>query len=196
MSATEIAMHYSDHAQPALLYLVPGVLISLLLTATFRGELKVMWLYTEEEDEDQDVGGKNKDSTESKAEAKSVERKQRKSLFSFSRTTNTESKITGPVSALVKSPDSEEGDKQSVSPKERSVDKAESLEGEFRRDPERDIVFFSVGKADSWSSLSKISAEVGAKEEQQGEPKWVVPTQKHEEQGDMEGHAGKRLRTA
>ena len=44
-----------DHAQPALLYLVPGVLGSVWLTAAARGELSLIWNYTEaiEEEEDQ-----------------------------------------------------------------------------------------------------------------------------------------------
>lgn len=36
------------HGQPALLYLVPGVLGSLYLTAIARGELKQVWSYTED----------------------------------------------------------------------------------------------------------------------------------------------------
>ncbi|WYZ39484.1 hypothetical protein EsH8_III_001398 [Colletotrichum jinshuiense] len=36
------------HGQPALLYLVPGVLGSLWLTGLVRGELKEMWIYTED----------------------------------------------------------------------------------------------------------------------------------------------------
>ncbi|OLN96490.1 Intramembrane protease 2 [Colletotrichum chlorophyti] len=36
------------HGQPALLYLVPGVLGSLWLTGLLRGELKEMWMYTED----------------------------------------------------------------------------------------------------------------------------------------------------
>ncbi|CCF47062.1 signal peptide peptidase [Colletotrichum higginsianum] len=36
------------HGQPALLYLVPGVLGSLWLTGLVRGELKEMWMYTED----------------------------------------------------------------------------------------------------------------------------------------------------
>ncbi|KAL6703297.1 hypothetical protein ACN47E_010004 [Coniothyrium glycines] len=50
--ATLGVMMIWNHAQPALLYLVPGVLGSLWLTALFRGELDLMWNYTEEiEDE-------------------------------------------------------------------------------------------------------------------------------------------------
>ena len=36
------------HGQPALLYLVPGVLGSIVLTALFRGELRKLWSYTED----------------------------------------------------------------------------------------------------------------------------------------------------
>jgi minor histocompatibility antigen H13 len=45
-----------NHAQPALLYLVPGVLGSIWLTAIARGELGLVWRYTEEvEDEDKNT---------------------------------------------------------------------------------------------------------------------------------------------
>nr|POF05969.1 signal peptide peptidase [Quercus suber] len=40
-------MSVFDHAQPALLYLVPGVLISIWGTALVRGELRPMWEFTE-----------------------------------------------------------------------------------------------------------------------------------------------------
>ncbi|KAH7392595.1 intramembrane protease 2 [Pyrenochaeta sp. MPI-SDFR-AT-0127] len=48
MLATLGVMMVWNHAQPALLYLVPGVLGSLWLTALVRGELNLMWTYTEE----------------------------------------------------------------------------------------------------------------------------------------------------
>lgn len=52
--ATLGVMMIWNHAQPALLYLVPGVLGSLWLTALVRGELKLMWEYTEEIAEDEE----------------------------------------------------------------------------------------------------------------------------------------------
>lgn len=51
--ATLGVMMVWNHAQPALLYLVPGVLGSVWLTALVRGELKVMWNYTEEIEEEE-----------------------------------------------------------------------------------------------------------------------------------------------
>ena len=53
MIVTMIVMQVAQHAQPALLYLVPGVLISLWGTALFKGDLKLFWMYTEEEEEDE-----------------------------------------------------------------------------------------------------------------------------------------------
>ena len=45
---TLVIMHTFKHGQPALLYLVPGVLISLWCAAFVRGEVKAMWAYTED----------------------------------------------------------------------------------------------------------------------------------------------------
>jgi minor histocompatibility antigen H13 len=47
MLATLGVMSVFQHAQPALLYLVPGVLISLWGTALLRGELTEMWEFSE-----------------------------------------------------------------------------------------------------------------------------------------------------
>jgi minor histocompatibility antigen H13 len=47
MLTTLAVLTIFNHAQPALLYLVPGVLGSLWGTALVRGELQLMWDYTE-----------------------------------------------------------------------------------------------------------------------------------------------------
>jgi minor histocompatibility antigen H13 len=54
MMATLIVMQVAEHAQPALLYLVPGVLTSLWGTALIKGDLKLLWEYSEAWEEDQD----------------------------------------------------------------------------------------------------------------------------------------------
>ncbi|KAF9886254.1 hypothetical protein FE257_011867 [Aspergillus nanangensis] len=63
MLATLIVMQIFAHAQPALLYLVPGVLISLWTTALVRGEIREMWEFSdaEEEEEDEPEDQKEKD---------------------------------------------------------------------------------------------------------------------------------------
>lgn len=42
-------MHFFDSAQPALLYLVPACILSSLLTAAIRGELKTLLTFSEEQ---------------------------------------------------------------------------------------------------------------------------------------------------
>ena len=71
MLCTLVIMQTYGHAQPALLYLVPGVLGSLWSTALIKGDLKTMWEFTEAEEELDD--GK-------KGKAKGME-----SIFSVSR---------------------------------------------------------------------------------------------------------------
>jgi minor histocompatibility antigen H13 len=60
MVATMVVMQVFQHAQPALLYLVPGVLLSMWGTALVRGDLKLLWAYTEDqEDEEKEKKGKD-----------------------------------------------------------------------------------------------------------------------------------------
>src|SRR5207247_2573966 len=59
MLATLGVMHIWGHAQPALLYLVPGVLGSVWLTALFKGELNMMWDFSEAVEEDESSGKKS-----------------------------------------------------------------------------------------------------------------------------------------
>ena len=52
--ATVLVMQVWGHAQPALLYLVPGVLGSFWGTAVVRGEVGLLWRYTEAEDDEEE----------------------------------------------------------------------------------------------------------------------------------------------
>lgn len=63
MLATLGAMQISNHAQPALLYLVPGVLTSLWATAWVKGDAAEMWRFSDAAEEEDD--GK-KDSADGK----------------------------------------------------------------------------------------------------------------------------------
>jgi minor histocompatibility antigen H13 len=69
MLTTLVVLNAFSHAQPALLYLVPGVLGALWGTALCRGELKLMWEYTEADDE-KDEKEKDKKNGSKKEEAK------------------------------------------------------------------------------------------------------------------------------
>ena len=54
MLFTLVVLNVYNHPQPALLYLVPGVLIALWSTALVRRELPLMWNYTEDGSLDDD----------------------------------------------------------------------------------------------------------------------------------------------
>ena len=65
---TIVVMLIFDHGQPALLYLVPGCLIAVLTTALIKGELSLMWEFTEDEfitppDDEDDDKSKNPEKT-------------------------------------------------------------------------------------------------------------------------------------
>jgi len=132
MITTLVVMTSFQHAQPALLYLVPGVLVSLWGMALIKGELKEMWDFTEaEEDIEQkpDQGGKPKSGSY-------------QSIFSNEKSKRNEEKMRRALSKHVQQGDSEPGEETSVQVK--SKDKVKRVEDEFRRDRYRDIVYFAV----------------------------------------------------
>jgi minor histocompatibility antigen H13 len=74
MIATLLVMSIWQHAQPALLYLVPGVLTSIWSTALIRGEVQQMWAYTEEvsgEAAEDDTDKKKQSGDDGKPDSKS-----------------------------------------------------------------------------------------------------------------------------
>lgn len=76
---TLVVMHVFRHAQPALLYLVPGVIGALWSTAVVRGEARAMWAYTEEgEDEDSPADPDSKVDKEDKKDKKDAKKKDKK----------------------------------------------------------------------------------------------------------------------
>ncbi|OAP56611.1 hypothetical protein AYL99_08723 [Fonsecaea erecta] len=111
MVVTVIVMQVAQHAQPALLYLVPGVLLSLWGTALVKGDLKELWHYSEQPDvddkkakevkEEKDLSASTgRDSTEDKAitdsasmnKAKGVDRVAVEETQSANRTQDTSKK--------------------------------------------------------------------------------------------------------
>lgn len=73
MLVTLYVMHVWNHAQPALLYLVPGVLGTVWGTAVVRGEVGMAWRYTEEVEVDEDEKNKKeKEGGEDKTERKTI----------------------------------------------------------------------------------------------------------------------------
>jgi minor histocompatibility antigen H13 len=95
MFVTLYILNVYNHAQPALLYLVPGVLGALWGTALLRGESGLMWRYTEdgsidvagekvEKDEKEKDGGEKKEDGKGKEEKKGEAHSHHVFLFSLS----------------------------------------------------------------------------------------------------------------
>jgi minor histocompatibility antigen H13 len=79
MVVTLLVMQYWKHAQPALLYLVPGVLVSLWGTALVRGELKLFWDFSDSVEREETTEGSKDPST--KKEKQDNEKSGRRGFF-------------------------------------------------------------------------------------------------------------------
>ncbi|KAH0149809.1 peptidase A22B, signal peptide peptidase, partial [Aureobasidium melanogenum] len=119
MCVTLGIMQVFNHAQPALLYLVPGVLGSLWLTALVRGELKQMWNFTEasdeEEEEDED---KKKEKVKKDAEEKVEDKKEStswwgKSFFSAEKTERNAKRLEKQIAKSVGGDDKSDSEDKS-----------------------------------------------------------------------------------
>lgn len=73
MMVTLLVMQIADHAQPALLYLVPGVLAALWGTAAVKGDLDQMWHYTEDREETKDERSSEQNRKKATKASKGVE---------------------------------------------------------------------------------------------------------------------------
>lgn len=73
--ATIFAMNIFEAAQPALIYLVPFCLLTVMGLALAKGELKEVWDYTEEDEEadDKEKDAKSKDAKDGAAEGITTE---------------------------------------------------------------------------------------------------------------------------
>ena len=141
MITTLLAMQYSNHAQPALLYLVPGVLISSWGTAFFRGEVRSMWEFSDaEEDEDEE----NKDGESKK---KTDEDKKEQSGF-WSRIWSGEVKLSNIMTEAFKEkkPAEEKAESKEADKKEKGEesDSKESQDKKDKKTEDDSIFLFSL----------------------------------------------------
>ena len=141
MVATLFAMHVSDHAQPALLYLVPGVLFSLFFTAVFRSEVGLMWNYSEAVI----------DSEEDKKDESETDPLKNKSIFSMARQKRQMEKIENSISdsiEIVELSDDSDKKNEEVSSAERNDDENTEKEQQkpsfFSVDENQHVIFLSV----------------------------------------------------
>lgn len=117
MITTLAVMEIFGHAQPALLYLVPGVLGCLWGTAFFNGDINLMWNYTEAtEDENAKADPQTSIATSSKQSifspfrqekiAKKIEHKAKKLIAIHPDTASAEEKTESPHTTEISNPQS------------------------------------------------------------------------------------------
>ncbi|KAI4157176.1 MAG: hypothetical protein LQ342_008488 [Letrouitia transgressa] len=80
MLSTLAIMQVYGHAQPALLYLVPGVLVSFWGTAIVKGEVKLMWRYNESSEEEEGSQSKTQGSIFSPKRQEEISKKLEKKI--------------------------------------------------------------------------------------------------------------------
>ncbi|KAJ4297744.1 hypothetical protein N0V90_005639 [Kalmusia sp. IMI 367209] len=188
MFATLGVMHVWGHAQPALLYLVPGVLGSLWLTALVRGELSLMWNFSEEnEDEDE---------TKEKSDKLDVEKKtgsERESIFSLSekKALKREERMKKAVGKHVIAGEDPESEADGEVNESKKLDKVKAVAGHRSK---KEVFSFSIEAPHDLKHPRSLMKGKGQREDDTGltedKPKWSPTT--GEEQS--EEHVGKRVR--
>jgi minor histocompatibility antigen H13 len=141
MLTTLGVMHVWGHAQPALLYLVPGVLISLWGTALVRGEVSLMWEFSEAvEEEEDDESSKKKDGEKSANGSNTAP--ERSSFFSLSdkKSQDREARMRKAVSKHITVDDSEDGDDA----EENTTSKKNKVKEAVGHKSKREVFSFSI----------------------------------------------------
>ncbi|KAH0367902.1 peptidase A22B, signal peptide peptidase, partial [Aureobasidium melanogenum] len=129
MCVTLGIMQVFNHAQPALLYLVPGVLGSLWLTALVRGELKQMWNFTEASDEDEEEDeDKKKEKAKKDAKKKDEDKKEStswwgKSFFAAEKSERNAKRLEKQIAKSVGGDDKSDSEEKSSGKKKKDSDK-------------------------------------------------------------------------
>lgn len=172
MVTTLLVMQVFKHAQPALLYLVPGVLISLWATALCRGEVREMWEFfdgEEEEEEDKEKEGKVDDKKQE--EQNKTGTKNGKSLFSrlLSGDLKALTSDTTDEKEMKKEDENVKGEKDASDTKESSEGdkKTESAETDKEDENGKDLDLVSIsislpGKSKSKKSQKTSSERAGS----------------------------------
>ena len=131
MVATLGVVAISGSAQPALLYLVPGVLISLWTTALIKGDLNEMWKFDETDSEDESSKRTDKP------------KKPLKSIFSQSRQDEMGERLEGYLKSDADKDGPSAERKKSTTEEQADVDSPRK-KGGFFRDRKTELAFFSI----------------------------------------------------
>ncbi|KKY22423.1 putative signal peptide protein [Diplodia seriata] len=137
MLVTLAVMQIANHAQPALLYLVPGVLIACWGTALVRGELKEMKEFSEAFEEEE-------------------EQLRNQSILSKERTKRAEKKLEKATKKYVEMASDESGDEKGSSEQAKKGKKAGSSQD---HDHDHDVFYFAISAPFSFSPKKTGAAE-------------------------------------
>lgn len=144
-------MNIYGQAQPALLYLVPGVLGSFWGTALVKGDIKTLWAFDESEDGEEHTSASKSENQDSTGKTPSWMDVVWKSMFFSQRTLNESEKPT----ASIKSNDVS----NAVGRVSDDGGKEDKAKGSFDRDRKNELIFISVSfpKAATAKSREKAS---------------------------------------
>lgn len=179
MITTLVAMHYSNHPQPALLYLVPGVLLSILLTAWTKGDLKVLFSYDEAKEDSKD---------EQSTDYGSDNAINKRSVFSREQANSCAAASAGLVTRQVEDSESEQDPDELDSSTKRDSKKRPSERGRRPKSREQKLFVFSV----STRAHPRKCVTIGQNKSDAPSPAWIYASPRGE-QGEP---GGKRLRKA
>lgn len=195
MMATLYVMHVWQHAQPALLYLVPGVLGSLWLTALVRGEVGLMWNYSEVVEEEAEAGQKTGENEREASKGTS----ERTSFFSLSekKAKEREARLKNALGKHVRLED--ESGVEGSATKDESTDKVDKVKEVAEHKSDREV--FSLSIEAPWKLKHPRSIRRQEKHAEgnhsgepspleKGKPHWAPPTAELK----AEEPAGKRIR--
>ena len=165
MLCTIVVMDVYGHAQPALLYLVPGVLGSLWGTALIKGDIKTLWNFDEFKDDEAKASASDAEKQESVWKKDSWMNVDWKSLFlsqgTFNNSENskastqnnsTDDSIGEGSSKRVKRTSTTLEDSENSKPNQGESSKSQSSDrepqgsknGAFERDRKSELVFISI----------------------------------------------------
>jgi len=217
MIFTLVIMLVFKHGQPALLYLVPGVLGSLWLTGLIRGEIKEMWEFSEaidasaEDEEDEKKAEKEKEKEKGKGKKEQNETSTWKEWFgkSFFSMESSEKNAKRLEKSLAKNlgqdgDKSTDGSKESTASNDNDNDTKAKAKAKKDTKEEKSLFSFSIHKVhtkatrenSSRKSSSSGTADAHAATSTATDdaiPKWRGHDRADVDE-DMVGRAGKRVR--
>lgn len=179
-------MSVFNHAQPALLYLVPGVLVSLWGMALVRGEVKEMWEFSEA------ITGEQVDENDEDAKKEDIEKQKPKGLFDrlwyeIWSSPKEEKKVEETK------PESKDGSSTKAKKSEKMDDSKSAKEGDL---PSDTVFHVSIRRLGAQQAKTKTSGTDNSKSDEGGDR---VPQHEAHETGtavgDMNGSATPRRRT-